>query len=60
MDLQENNFNRYEVALWEMMRSLTDIKDCVESSEHIHKKELSSLKDKCMEAGEWIKNRMTE
>lgn len=60
MDLQENNFDRYEVAMWEMMKSLTDVKDCVESSKGIHKKELTSLKDKCLEAGEWIKSHMRE
>ena len=61
MDINKDEFNHYDMILWDMIRSLSDAKELFENSAHdIKKQELKELKNKFMEVGEWIKNRITE
>ena len=46
----KNELDCYEVALWNMLTSLTSVKDHVEK----HESDLKELHDKLKEAGIWI------
>ena len=61
MNIKEENIERHEIIIWEMIKSLSDVKECVENSKkNISKKELNDLKNKFTEYGEWIKKYTTE
>lgn len=60
MELSEENFDRREMVLWDMLKSLTDVKDCVEKGPKFQHDELKCLQNQLMEASEWLKKYTTE
>jgi hypothetical protein len=54
MDIRQDNFEHYEITMWEMLKSLTDVKNCIQNTSENKHEELVSLKNKLMEAGEWL------
>ncbi len=58
MDMKQNNFDHYEMVMWHMVQALSDVKDCVESSEERRHDGLINLQTTLMETQQWI-NRYT-
>ena len=60
MDINQNNFNHYDMVMWDMIRSLNDVKECVKNSEENRHDDLICLQNELMEAGEWLNQLISE
>lgn len=56
MILMNESINDFDIAIWEMMKSISYIKQKVNMSPKDENKELRILQNELMEASEWMKN----
>ena len=54
MDIKQDKFEHYEITMWEMIKSLADVKNCIQNTSENKHEELLSFKNELMEAGEWL------
>ena len=57
MENNQDNIDIYEIVIWNMIKSLSDVKEYVENSKDDRRKDLMELQNKMQEASQWmIKN----
>jgi len=60
MEFLENQIDPFEMAIWETIKSISDVKENAQKRATIKHDELLCLQNKLMEATAWIKNHTTE
>lgn len=60
MDFLENEIDAFDMAIWEAVRSISEVKKQVQKTTNARREELLCLQNKLMEAAEWLKNHPTE
>lgn len=54
MEIYEDELNRMDIAIWDAIKGLSDVKECIEDKRSNTRDDLKRLQNQLMEASEWL------